>query len=70
MKEDLLQLDLTYEGDTVVPTEMLAEPEKWFSRPIEERNLIIEELSEFFYGDKDDVNGSFNVDLNDPEVIG
>jgi hypothetical protein len=70
MKDEILQLDLSFEGDTVVPAEMFSEPNKWFIRPIEERNLIIEELTEFLYGDKDEVNGTFNIDLNDPEVIG
>lgn len=70
MKDELLQLDLSFEGDTIVPAEMLTEPIKWFARPIEERNLIIEAITEFFYGDRDEVNGTFNIDLNDPEVIG
>ena len=70
MKDEILKLDLSFEGDTVVPAEMLTEPSKWFARSIEERNLIIEELTEFFYGDKDAVNETFNIDLNDPEVIG
>lgn len=70
MKEQLLQLDLSFEGDTIVPAEMLTEPKKWFARPIEERSLIIEEITVFFYGNSDEVNGTFNIDLNDPEVIG
>jgi hypothetical protein len=63
------EIELLFE-DIAFPAEVALTPEKWASRSYEEKVNILKEVSEFLYGSPDEDAGIFNVDLNDPEVIG
>ncbi len=63
------EIELSFE-EIAYPVEMVSEPSTWAARPYEEKVSILKSVSEFLYGEPDQDTGIFNIDLNDPEVIG
>ena len=63
------ETELTIE-DVAFPVEIIAEPSTWAAKHYEERVSILKSVSDFLYGEPDQDAGIFNIDLNDPEVIG
>lgn len=63
------EIELTYE-DIAFPVEVATEPSTWAAKPYDERVSILKSVSDFLYGEPDQDVGIFNIDLNDPEVIG
>jgi hypothetical protein len=63
------ETELTFE-DIAFPVEIVEEPSKWAAKTYDERVSILKSVSDFLYGEPDQDSGIFNIDLNDPEVIG